>query len=126
MNYSGAVGELANLVGRAGDLGFVLFVPMLAIVSGYLVGSNTGANALMVLPQQNIGDFFGAGPSAVALQNSGAGHSVFASVPETLLVLAIAGNGTREEETRMLRFGFKALGVVALIMVAGAAVTLLV
>ncbi|WP_183130254.1 L-lactate permease [Rhodococcus sp. SBT000017] len=121
MNYSGAVGDLAALVGRAGDIGFVVFVPLLAVISGYLVGSNTGANALMVIPQQNIGDFFGAGSAAVALQNSGAGHSIFASVPETLLVLAVAGKGTRDEETRMLRFGFKILGLVVLIMVIGAA-----
>ncbi|MFC4375514.1 L-lactate permease [Nocardia halotolerans] len=123
MNHSGAVGELAELVGRAGVTGFIVFVPLLAVLTGYLVGSNTGANALMVLAQHGIGAEFDAGAQAVALQNSGAGHALFASVPETLLVLAVAGSGTRQEETTLLRFGFKVLGVVLAVMFAGAAIT---
>ncbi|MFI5779585.1 L-lactate permease [Nocardia sp. NPDC051570] len=123
MNHSGAVGDMAELIGHAGRIGFAVFVPLLAVASGYLVGSNTGANALMVIAQQNLGDQFGAGLEAVALQNSGAGHAVFASVPETLLVLAVAGAGTRNEETRMLRFGFKVLGAVMAVILAGAVIT---
>lgn len=60
-------------------------------------------------------------PSWAMIWNSGSGHAVFASVPETLLVLAVAGS--RDEETRMLRFGFQLIGAVLVIMIAGATVT---
>lgn len=62
-------------------------------------------------------------PSWAMIWNSGSGHAVFASVPETLLVLAVAGAGSRDEETRMLRFGFQLIGAVLVIMIAGATIT---
>jgi lactate permease len=119
MDVSGAVASIADLITRAGRAGFVVFAPLLAVGSGYLVGSNTGANALMVTAQAGIGRAYGE-VAAVALQNSGAGHAVFASVPEVLLVLAVAGHGTRDEESMLLRFGFGMLAVVLAIMVAAA------
>ncbi|MBN3458006.1 MULTISPECIES: hypothetical protein [Mycolicibacterium] len=60
-------------------------------------------------------------PSWAMNWNSGSGHAVFASVPETLSV--VAGAGSRDEETRMLRFGFQIIGAVLVIMIAGATIT---
>lgn len=121
MDASGTVSSIAALITHAGRAGFVAFAPLLAVGSGYLVGSNTGANALMVIAQAGIGRAYGE-VAAVALQNSGAGHAVFASVPEVLLVLAIAGHGTRDEESTLLRFGFGMLAVVLAIMVTAAVI----
>ncbi|BDY26687.1 hypothetical protein hbim_00602 [Mycolicibacterium mageritense] len=61
-------------------------------------------------------------PSWAMTWKSGSGHAVFASVPETLS--AVAGAGSRDEETRMLRFGFHIIGAVLVIMIAGATITI--
>jgi lactate permease len=44
-----------------------------------------------------------------AIQNSTAGHAVFASMPIIMLVLAIAGPGQKTEESELVLFGLKIL-----------------
>ena len=50
-----------------------------------------------------------------AIQNSTAGHSVFASMPIILLVLAIAGPGEKSEESDLARFGLMTLLLILLV-----------
>lgn len=121
MNLSGAIAVIGAFVSHSGRVGFIAFAPILAIASGYLTGSNTAANALMATTQAAIGSPWNT-TAAVALQNCGAGHAVFASAPETTLVQSIAGNASRQEETHLLRAGAAVLPLVWVIMTIGAAI----
>jgi len=121
MSLSGAITVIGTLISHTGRVGYIAFAPVLAIASGYLAGSNTAANALMATSQATVGAPWSS-TLAVALQNSGAGHAVFASVPETVLVLGIAGEGTRQEETHLLRTAATVLIMVWAIITIGAVV----
>lgn len=82
---------------------------LLGSFSGYLTGSNVGGNALMMTMQTSLAADKGMLLVLSAIQNSTAGHAVFASMPIILLVLAIAGPGKNTEESSLVRFGLKTL-----------------
>ncbi len=82
---------------------------LLGALSGYLTGSNVGGNALMMTMQSSLTDDKTLQLSLSAIQNSTAGHAVFASMPIILLVLAIAGPGEKTEESDLVRFVLKTL-----------------
>jgi lactate permease len=124
LNVSGTVTGVGALVAQTGPVGYIFFVPLLGIASGYLAGSGTAANALMATTQAAIGAQFGTTLATVALQNSAAGHAVFASLPETVMVLAIAGDATRVEENHLLRLGSTMLVAVLVITVTAASIIL--
>lgn len=63
---------------------------LLGMASGFLTGSNLGANALAMGMQQQIGQVVNQGLLFSALQNSAAGAGVFMSLPIIVLVMAIA------------------------------------
>ncbi|MCC3761583.1 L-lactate permease [Glycomyces sp. TRM65418] len=85
-------------------LGFVFLSVLVGMASGYLTGSGVGGNALMMPMQSGIGQDLGDPLLFSAIQNSAAGHTVFASMPIVLLVLAIAGGAERGEDTKLIRF----------------------
>lgn len=115
------LGEVLHSGGSPLLLGVIS--PLLGSLSGYLTGSNVGGNALMMTMQSSLAE----GHLALILggiQNSSAGHAVFASMPIILLVLAIAGPGAAGEERELLRFALKMLLVVTLaLMVIGVVLT---
>lgn len=92
------------------------------MMSGFLTGSNLGANALMMPLQimlssgpQDAGILF------AAMQNSGAGHSVFTSLSNILLILMIARNNeSSNEEAALLKFGMTAAILVYTLILIGA------
>ena len=91
--------------------------PLLGMVSGYLTGSNVGGNALMMTIQSTIGTGIGEPLAFAAIQNSTAGHAVFASMPIVLLVLAISGGAQKGEEAELVRYGLLMSGLVAAVTV---------
>lgn len=86
----------------SGTGGVALFAPFSAL-SGYVAGSNVGANALL-MPTANILDGTD-GIAYAAVQNSAAGHAVLASISIVVLLLGIAGGHTKGEEAWLLRRG---------------------
>ncbi len=121
MLESGMVGALANGVLSYTTSALVL-VPLalvLAMVSGFATGSNLGGNALLMPLQAHIGAANDQSLLFLAIQNSGAGHAVFSSIPIIVLVLAILdaeGEGVvaAPVEGELMRFAFGVLVVVFL------------
>lgn len=108
MSASGMIAAIGASVASMGAFGVQLMSPVLGMLSGFITGSNMGANALMMPLQAGLGEPLGM-PVLLfsAIQNSAAGHAVFTSLPNILLILTIAaGLGHREQEASLLRFGF--------------------
>ncbi len=98
-----ASGIFEDLASRmvALELSEIVFVsPLLGMLSGYATGSNIGGNALLMSLQSDAGDYFGRELAFAALQNSGAGHAVFMSLPIILLTLSIAGMSRDDVHSR--------------------------
>lgn len=120
MRESGMIDALASLLEQEqGEQSVILCIlsPILGIISGFTTGSNVGGNALMMVMQHRIGETAGAGLSFAAIQNSAAGHAVFASLPIIILVMTIAresGDSSKMAEHDLLRFTLRALAVIAL------------
>ncbi|PRC94210.1 hypothetical protein [Solimicrobium silvestre] len=87
------------------------------LISGYLTGSSVGGNAPMMTMQSTIGSGIGKPLFFAALQNSSAGHAVFASMPIILLILAISGGARQGEESDLVRYGLLMVGLVAIVIV---------
>ena len=81
----------------------IFIAPLLAMLSGWLTGSNVGGNVLLMTLQTETGAHFGNPQLFAALQNSGAGHSVFISLPIILLTLSIAAAHTPKLDTPQQR-----------------------
>lgn len=78
-------------------------VSLLAGLAGYMTGSNVGGTTL-VMP--SIAALSSAhGPWLAAMANSAAGHGALGSLSILSLVIGLAG-ADREEEHRLIRFGF--------------------
>ncbi|WP_306362308.1 L-lactate permease [Nocardia sp. CC227C] len=106
---SGMIDRLGAAVSTAPPLVIVLAAPALGMLAGFVTGSNVGGNALMLPLQQQLAPA-GLDTWFAAVQNSGAGHAVFTSLPMIMLVLAVAGDrasGAGVSENTLLRFGLR-------------------
>lgn len=114
MRESGMIAGIAALLEQqeGEGVGFlVILSPLLGMMSGFTTGSNLGGNALVMTVQHQIGSAVGEGLLFSAVQNSAAGHTVFASLPIIILVMTIAREGGEQSGTAehdLLRFGLKA------------------
>ncbi|MFC4334323.1 L-lactate permease [Salininema proteolyticum] len=118
--------SMVDTIGRALPvttvLGFLFASVLLGMASGYLTGSGVGGNALMMPLQANVGGQLGQPLLFSAVQNSAAGHTVFASMPIILLTLAIAGEGEKGEDTMLIRYSLAVTVGVYLVLAGGALV----
>ena len=124
-------GMLDSFVARMGrgltEAQMIVVSVLLGGLSGFTTGSNVGGNALLVAAQYRAGLAGGGGEDTAgllaALQNSGAGHAVFSSLPIIVLLLGILrdeSGGAGPAEHELLRFALRTvLGIVLLITVAG-------
>lgn len=114
MLQSGMIKNLATSISQyAGTILFTVLSPLIGMMSGFVTGSNTGGNALLIAVQQKLGDEWGQGLLFSAAHNSGAGHAVFSSIPIIVLVLTIFKDETFSdhlpvEESSLLTFTLKA------------------
>ena len=106
------------------ETGMIPVTVLLGAVSGFTTGSNLGGNALLIGAHSvdlASGDM--AGLLLAALQNSSAGHAVFASVPMIVLLLGILrdeSGGSAPAEHDLLRFALQTvIGIVVVVTVAG-------
>ncbi|MBF6182347.1 L-lactate permease [Nocardia otitidiscaviarum] len=106
---SGMIERVGGAVAAAPPLVIALAAPALGMLGGFVTGSNVGGNVLTMPLQQQLA------PSGLdvwfaAVQNSGAGHAVFTSLPMIMLILAVAGDrasGAGVSENTLLRFGLR-------------------
>jgi len=114
MLQSGMIKNLATSISQyAGVQLFTVLSPLIGMMSGFVTGSNTGGNALLIAVQQKLGDEWGQGLLFSAAHNSGAGHAVFSSIPIIVLVLTIFkdeafSDHLAVEESSLLTFTLKA------------------
>lgn len=109
MADSGMIGQLGAAVAAAPLLAVALVAPALGMLSGFVTGSNVGGNVLMLPLQQQLAPA-GLDTWFAAVQNSGAGHTVFTSLPMIMLILAVAGDHAKNSDTSertLLRFGLR-------------------
>ena len=124
-------GMLKALISQIGhvfsDIQIVLISPMLGILSGLATGSNVGGNALLIKAQYEIGMESSGNESLAmlltALQNSGAGHAVFSSVPMIILLLGILSDESGKrvpKEDEVLQFTLRVtFGILIILSVTG-------
>ncbi|WP_018352909.1 L-lactate permease [Longispora albida] len=115
---SGMIQAIGAALPSSSVLALAGAAPLLGMVSGYLTGSNVGGNALMMTMQTTLGTGVGEPLAFAAIQNSTAGHAVFASMPIVLLVLAISGGARDGEEPELVRYGLRMAALVAAVTVA--------
>jgi len=96
MIASGMTVALAHLVSALGPA-YVLTVPWVGGVGGFLTGSNTGANAMFAAAQAQAASALGYSPLLmVAGQNVGAALLTMASPPRVSLVLSLLDPADRD------------------------------
>jgi lactate permease len=120
MVVSGMIIVIGNILPTSNVYELTALAPLLGMVSGYLTGSNVGGNALMMTMQSTVGSGVGKSLVFAAIQNSSAGHAVFASMPIILLVLAISGGAREGEESDLIRYGLLMTGLVVIMTIAAA------
>jgi lactate permease len=116
MTASGAVETVAAGVATAGLPVVAWLSPVMALASGFLTGSATSGNALMMATQASLGELSGTGALAPSVQNAGAGIAMLASLPTASLVLGIAGLSGRRAEQALVRFDLRLLVVLAVLL----------
>lgn len=105
MRDSGLIATLAAAVTSLGPAAQAL-APLAGMVSGFITGSATGGNALMMPLQSALGAAAGDPLRFAAMQNSAAGHTLFAAVPVLVLTVTIARDSRSAPVSlpRLLRF----------------------
>ncbi len=125
---TGMLKALVSQIGRIfSDTQIVLISPILGALSGLATGSNVGGNALLIRAQYEMGiESSGNEQLAIlltALQNSGAGHAVFSSIPMIILLLGILhdeSDGKAPTENEVLRFTLcTTFGILILLSISG-------
>lgn len=116
MVASGSVATLAAGITAAGPGAVAGLSPVLALGSGFLTGSATSGNALMMPAQASLGELSGTGALAPAVQNAGAGIAMLASLPTASLVLDVAGMPGRDAERSLIGFDLRLLLLFALLL----------
>ncbi|NNH69919.1 hypothetical protein HLB23_08585 [Nocardia uniformis] len=128
MADSGMIGQLGAAVSAAPPLVVALAAPALGMLSGFVTGSNVGGNALMLPLQQQLAPT-GLDTWFAAVQNSGAGHAVFTSLPMIMLILAVAGDRAKTSDTSerdLLRFGLRVATAIYAVLAAATVVAVVV
>ncbi|WP_218021557.1 L-lactate permease, partial [Nocardia acidivorans] len=118
MADSGMIARLGAAVAGAPEFVVAAAAPALGMLSGFVTGSNVGGNVLMMALQQHLAPT-GLGTWFAALQNSGAGHAVFTSLPMIMLILAVAGDRATAAgmtENQLLRFGLRVAATIYLLL----------
>lgn len=118
MADSGMIARLGAAVANAPEPVVAVAAPALGMLSGFVTGSNVGGNVLMMSLQQQLAPT-GLGTWFAALQNSGAGHAVFTSLPMIMLILAVAGERATAAgvtENQLLRFGLRVAAAIYLLL----------
>ncbi|MBL1073846.1 L-lactate permease [Nocardia sp. 2] len=122
MADSGMIARVGAAVADAPEPVVALAAPALGMVSGFVTGSNVGGNVLMMPLQQQLAPE-GLGTWFAALQNCGAGHAVFTSLPMIMLILAVSGERAREagiSEHTLLRFGLRVAAAIYALLASAA------
>lgn len=116
MRHSGMIAVLAKAMSAWDGDALLMISPLVGVVSGFITGSNTSGNALMMAVQSDIGAHFGLTAIFASAQNSGAGHATFTSIPIIVLILTLASDVTahasgndQTREHHLLRFGLQVL-----------------
>ncbi|MEX5271349.1 L-lactate permease [Kocuria sabuli] len=109
MDASGEITALAAEINNAGPWAVSVLSPVLALGSGFLTGSATSGNALMMPVQASLGQPPGIGGLVPAVQNAGAGIAMLASLPTASLVLQVAGLSGRDAERSLIGFDLRLL-----------------
>lgn len=104
---SGAIASISAAFSGLDEGYLIGLAPVLGTLSGYITGSNLGGNVLMMPIQLGIAEHTDLGPWIAAVQNATAGHTLLASLPMIMLVLAIADASSFEQQ--LVRFSFKVL-----------------
>lgn len=134
MNESQMIAAITAILPRDTESqGLVLMLSaLIGIMSGFVSGSNVGANALMIGMQQQIGETTGQGLLFSALQNSAAGHAIFTSLPVIVLIMAIVRDSMGEikddtgiAESDLLLFGLKIILLIWAALVSAAAMVVI-
>ncbi|WP_037587540.1 L-lactate permease [Stenoxybacter acetivorans] len=126
--FAGFIEAFIQTIPKNSSIWLYLFIsPLLGMLSGFIAGSNLGANALLINMQEQIGAMFHHELLFAALQNSSAGHTVFVSLPIIILALSIAdavGKPADEkaEQSELLKFGFKSAGLMYIAYIISAAI----
>ena len=87
---SGTSGHLAEVASQLGPL-YLVFIPFVGAIGGYVTGSNSGASAMFSASTADAALTLGADPlTAVATQNVGASAAIMASPPRVALAMSVA------------------------------------
>ena len=124
MNQSGMISLMTEALKESQhevSWAVIFIAPLLAMVSGFITGSNLGGNALAMSVQQQIGANLDQGLLFSAIQNSGAGHAAFTSLPIIILIMTIAKDVGKKSniavgEHELLSFGLKSAALVYFIL----------
>lgn len=97
MAASGTSLYLAQAAAQLGS-GYLLFIPVVGAIGGYITGSNSGASAMFSASTAQAALTIGSDPLiAVAAQNVGASAAVMASPPRVALAISVADTSVDEE-----------------------------
>lgn len=118
MLKSSMLNKISEIFVQVSDKFVLVISPMLGVLSGYITGSNLGGNVLMMQIQKKLTS----DPDIInfipAIQNSSAGHAVFASLPMIMLVISISnGIDIDIKENEVIRFTLKCLIVVTVLLI---------
>ncbi|WP_067547741.1 hypothetical protein [Nocardia crassostreae] len=117
---TGMIAAVGGAVATAPPLAIALAAPALAMAGGFVTGSNVGGDVLMMPLQQQLAPA-GLDTWFAAIQNSGAGHAVFTSLPMIMLILAVAGDRAASvSDHHLLRFGLRVAAAIYAVLAAAA------
>lgn len=122
MREAGMIAAVAEAM-RGLDAGVLaVAAPAIGMASGLATGSNLGGNALAMPVLAEVGAAAGAPALWAAVQNSAAGHAVFASVPIAVLVGTVAREAGAQSDPatfrRLVRFGLAVAAGIGAVLVA--------
>lgn len=78
--------NIANTLSQLPFAGILFVSPLLAMLSGFMTGSTSGANAMMMSIQYNIGINHQQTELITAIQQAGAGHTTFLAFASLFLI----------------------------------------
>jgi lactate permease len=126
MREAGMIAAVAGAMRGLGPGVLAVAAPAIGMASGLATGSNLGANALAMPVLAEVGAAAGAPAFWAAVQNSAAGHAVFASVPIAVLVASIAREAGVDSDPatfrRLVRFGLVVAASIGAVLVGWAAI----